>query len=272
MLHVVRAFTRISFIRISFIGVLGTAIPVAATTAVVVAACSPPGGGSSGGGGGGGTTSSSSSSSGSGASGNDPTVCITYDDQQANLPRCGVRGGGLDCGNMYSCTGICDRGPSCFARADCCADSCSAWGSNTVCGTEGTLNDNNHTVAKCDKGFAARHPGGCETANPDWTCCTSTAPSYLCPPDTRCAQLSGGGYCCTTATACKGLDDFCGDAGTCCNGLTCTDGRCRTQGFQCKSAGTACVLGSTDCCTGLRCMSLDGTSFMCMSSTPDQQM
>lgn len=246
---------------------------VGGCVALVLIACtptSPIGSGSSSSGGG--SSASGGTASPGGSSGDDPSVCKTYGDESSSLPRCGVRTNEIDCGINYGCTGICNRGPVCFERSDCCADSCSAWGSNTVCGTQGTLNDGNRTVVQCDKGFAERHPGFCESANPEWTCCSSTAPSLLCPPGTQCASLSGGGYCCTSATGCLGLDQFCGDGGSsCCNGLSCVNGRCKPEGFQCTAAGKWCAQGSTSCCPGLRCMSPAGGGFVCWSTDPDQQ-
>lgn len=208
---------------------------------------------------------SSGGTNGGGIPGNDTSVCVTYDDDTANRPTCGIRGGGLDCGAQYSCTGICNQGPVCFARSNCCADSCSAFGGTKVCGTKGRLNDNNKTVVDCDKGFASRHSGGCETANPDWTCCSSTSPSFLCSPGSSCANLDGGGFCCTTAKGCVGYKGLCANGETCCNGLTCNNGYCQTGDFQCTPAGGKCVLGSTDCCSPLRCLSLGGgKDFMCV--------
>jgi hypothetical protein len=200
---------------------------------------------------------------------NDPSVCISYDDDSANRPLCGVRGGGLDCGaNEYSCTGICNAGPVCFARSNCCADSCSAFGASKACGTVGTLNDGNGTKAACDKGFSAKINGFCQDG-PDRVCCPgSTSPSYACPAGTRCAAIQGG-YCCTTAVGCGGYDELCGDGGkTCCNGLSCGgNGRCRPTGTQCLAAGEKCVRFSTDCCSPYVC-----TTFgFCGSSTPSQQ-
>lgn len=211
--------------------------------------------------------------SGGSVPGNDTSVCITYDDDQANRPLCGVRGGGLDCGSQYSCTGICNQGPACFARANCCADSCVGFGSNTVCGTRGRLNDNDGTLVSCDRGFASKLSNYCSSANPDWTCCTgSTSPSYLCPPGTQCAGLEGGGYCCTTQTGCSGNYGSCRNGEPCCRGLSCHDGMCRPDGFECTAAGQSCVLGSVDCCGTMRCISLGGTStFICGDAPPEQQ-
>jgi len=107
-------------------------------------------------------------------------------------------------------------------------------------------------------------------ANSAWACCTSTAPGYACPSGTRCASLEGGGFCCTTEQGCESNGGLCAGGRTCCNGLVCTDGWCRTPEFQCIPGGSACVLGSTECCGKLRCMSL-GEGFRCLEPTPQQQ-
>jgi hypothetical protein len=249
---------------------------------VVFAACAPVSSSGSSSGGGGGSAGSSGGAGGAGGAGagdgipgNDTSVCTTYGDDQPNLSRCGVRGGGLDCGGAgYSCTGICGQGPVCFARASCCSDTCSAFGSMTVCGTKGHLNDSDRTVADCDKGFAARHSGPCDTANPDFTCCTSGAPSFLCSPGSHCASLEGGGYCCTSAIECLPKDTAaCGAGRPCCSGLTCRSGYCRSADFdkQCIQGGKTCVQGETNCCEGLVCRNFasnGGSGSLCAPPDP----
>jgi hypothetical protein len=125
------------------------------------------------------------------------------------------------------------------------------------------LSDSDQTVVDCDQGFAARHSGFCDSANPDWTCCAGASPSYLCAPGSHCAALEGGGFCCSSTAECIGRDSVCGGDRTCCSGLTCRSNYCRAADFdsQCTEGGKTCVMGSTNCCEGFVCRSVGGAYF-----------
>jgi hypothetical protein len=210
-------------------------------------------------------------SSGAGPSGTTGSGnCATYDDQSQDLPVCGVPSGEVDCtdhikGYPYGCTGVCGLGPACYPSPDCCVESCSAWGADTVCGDYGKLQDADQTVAACDQGFAFKHATWCDDANPDWTCCTpASAPSFLCPPGTACAALDGGGFCCSSQQPCVGDFANCGQGQTCCSAFVCDGRQCHPPDFVCKGLAEPCALGELGCCEGLKCYSMDaGNSFQC---------
>jgi hypothetical protein len=199
---------------------------------------------------------------------NDPSVCVTYEDEQSDLSPCGVPGGGLDCGQQFSCVGICNQAPSCFPRANCCADSCSAWGGTTWCGTVGHLNDMDQTEVSCDQGFAQHLVYGCDPQT--GVCCNSTAPGAMCPAGTSCAALDGGGYCCSSTRECSGGGPCSAGQlyeGRCCAGYICSaEGYCRSPDFECTAFGGPCVNGSTNCCVGLTCIIQSFNEGVCLTS------
>ena len=201
--------------------------------------------------------------------------------------RCGIRvadSGSCDVAHPFSCSDICSDGlVSCFERADCCADSCSAYaatgGLNEVCnGDTGLLGGE---TVPCDLGPPGVARDGRPCATPYDSCLHcgrttdgSNAPVCFDNAETACEDVCGmGNFCAKTAhgTCCtsKKPDGF-----PCMADADCGSNSCALKGVPpahkicvsrtCVAPGAACDFNPDMCCTGF-C----DTTHLCSVPVPD---